>query len=174
MRPIPLPSQRPTYTTQPQTKLAIPIPSKSHTSKAKLPNTRTNPTQHTYHTHHTHQQQWTKPRNSSRCRASSSRTAASSSPGAASVRLKYPLFFPTHREREGVREFEFLLTCVLSATADKREFLRISQAVGMGFLIMGVIGYIVKLSEFFSVLCYSPVSLRQRHRALVVVARARL
>jgi protein transport protein SEC61 subunit gamma-like protein len=32
-------------------------------------------------------------------------------------------------------------------TADKREFLRISQAVGMGFLIMGVIGYIVKLSK---------------------------
>lgn len=30
--------------------------------------------------------------------------------------------------------------------ADRREFLRISQAVGMGFLIMGVIGYIVKLS----------------------------
>ena len=30
--------------------------------------------------------------------------------------------------------------------ADKREFLRISQAVGMGFLIMGVIGYVVKLS----------------------------
>ena len=58
---------------------------------------------HTPHTpHHTYQQQWTKPRNSSRCRASSSRTAASSSPGAASVRLKYPLFFPTHRERERV------------------------------------------------------------------------
>jgi hypothetical protein len=33
------------------------------------------------------------------------------------------------------------------STADKREFLRISQAVGMGFLIMGVIGYIVKLSK---------------------------
>ena len=31
-------------------------------------------------------------------------------------------------------------------TADRREFLRISQAVGMGFLIMGVIGYVVKLS----------------------------
>ena len=46
-----------------------------------------------------------------------------------------------------MREFEFLLTCVLSTTADKREFLRISQAVGMGFLIMGVIGYIVKLSK---------------------------
>ena len=35
-------------------------------------------------------------------------------------------------------------------TADKREFLRISQAVGMGFLIMGVIGYIVKLSKCLS------------------------
>lgn len=32
------------------------------------------------------------------------------------------------------------------SAADKREFLRISQAVGMGFLIMGVIGYVVKLS----------------------------
>ncbi|RMY85025.1 hypothetical protein D0864_07405 [Hortaea werneckii] len=31
--------------------------------------------------------------------------------------------------------------------SDKREFLRISQAVGMGFLIMGVIGYVVKLSR---------------------------
>jgi protein translocase SEC61 complex gamma subunit len=29
---------------------------------------------------------------------------------------------------------------------DKREFLKISQAVGVGFLVMGVIGYIVKLS----------------------------
>ena len=51
-----------------------------------------------------------------------------------------------------MREFEFLLTCVLSTTADKREFLRISQAVGMGFLIMGVIGYIVKLSKFVFVI----------------------
>ena len=147
MRPIPLPSQRPTYTTQPQTKLAIPTPSKSHTSKAKLPNTRTNPTQHTYHTHHTHQQQWTKPRNSSRCRASSSRTAASSSPGAASV--CFPLLFSSlERNPPFLLERTLnLLTCVLSTTADKREFLRISQAVGMGFLIMGVIGYIVKLSK---------------------------
>lgn len=30
--------------------------------------------------------------------------------------------------------------------ADKREFLKISQAVGVGFIVMGVIGYIVKLS----------------------------
>ena len=34
--------------------------------------------------------------------------------------------------------------------ADKREFLRISQAVGLGFLIMGVIGYVVKLSTVFT------------------------
>ncbi|PIG83742.1 protein translocation complex subunit SSS1 [Aspergillus arachidicola] len=30
-------------------------------------------------------------------------------------------------------------------TADKREFIKISQAVGMGFLIMGAIGYFIKL-----------------------------
>ncbi|EEH41902.2 hypothetical protein PAAG_03822 [Paracoccidioides lutzii Pb01] len=30
---------------------------------------------------------------------------------------------------------------------DKREFLKISQAVGFGFLIMGAIGYFIKLSE---------------------------
>ncbi|PUU75435.1 hypothetical protein B9Z19DRAFT_1195500 [Tuber borchii] len=28
---------------------------------------------------------------------------------------------------------------------DKREFIKISQAVGIGFVIMGVIGFIVKL-----------------------------
>ena len=32
---------------------------------------------------------------------------------------------------------------------DQREFLKISQAVGVGFVIMGVIGYIVKLSMSF-------------------------
>ncbi|KAK3046282.1 hypothetical protein LTR09_012231 [Extremus antarcticus] len=37
---------------------------------------------------------------------------------------------------------QFLTRC---SKPDRREFLRISQAVGMGFLIMGVIGYIVKL-----------------------------
>lgn len=36
--------------------------------------------------------------------------------------------------------------------ADKREFLKISQAVGFGFLIMGAIGYFIKLSEFASLL----------------------
>ncbi|KAF2757502.1 protein translocase SEC6 [Pseudovirgaria hyperparasitica] len=37
---------------------------------------------------------------------------------------------------------QFLNRCT---KPDKREFLKISQAVGVGFLIMGVIGYIVKL-----------------------------
>ncbi|KAF3390475.1 hypothetical protein F1880_009160 [Penicillium rolfsii] len=31
---------------------------------------------------------------------------------------------------------------------DKREFIKISQAVGMGFLVMGAIGYFVKLSKY--------------------------
>ncbi|RMZ20279.1 hypothetical protein D0859_15719 [Hortaea werneckii] len=39
---------------------------------------------------------------------------------------------------------QFITRC---SKPDKREFLRISQAVGMGFLIMGVIGYVVKLSR---------------------------
>ncbi len=29
--------------------------------------------------------------------------------------------------------------------ADKREFIKISQAVGIGFVVMGAIGYFVKL-----------------------------
>ncbi|KAL8826946.1 MAG: hypothetical protein Q9191_003483 [Dirinaria sp. TL-2023a] len=28
---------------------------------------------------------------------------------------------------------------------DKREFIKISQAVGVGFVVMGAIGYVVKL-----------------------------
>ncbi|KAK0334541.1 hypothetical protein LTR91_006321 [Friedmanniomyces endolithicus] len=39
---------------------------------------------------------------------------------------------------------QFITRC---SKPDRREFLRIGQAVGMGFLIMGVIGYVVKLSE---------------------------
>ncbi|RMX75771.1 hypothetical protein D0868_16811 [Hortaea werneckii] len=46
---------------------------------------------------------------------------------------------------------QFITRCskrqyIATNASDKREFLRISQAVGMGFLIMGVIGYVVKLS----------------------------
>lgn len=37
---------------------------------------------------------------------------------------------------------QFLNRCT---KPDKREFLKISQAVGVGFLVMGVIGYVVKL-----------------------------
>jgi hypothetical protein len=34
--------------------------------------------------------------------------------------------------------------------ADRREFIKISQAVGVGFLVMGAVGYLVKLSELLS------------------------
>ncbi|CAD0099549.1 unnamed protein product [Aureobasidium mustum] len=34
-----------------------------------------------------------------------------------------------------------------------REFLKISQAVGVGFLVMGVIGYVVKLSTLPAASC---------------------
>ena len=41
-----------------------------------------------------------------------------------------------------------------SYVADKREFIKISQAVGVGFVVMGAIGYVVKLSEY--ALRYTP------------------
>jgi protein transport protein SEC61 subunit gamma-like protein len=34
--------------------------------------------------------------------------------------------------------------------ADRREFLKISQAVGVGFVVMGAIGYVVKLSTYIN------------------------
>jgi len=37
---------------------------------------------------------------------------------------------------------QFLNRCT---KPDKREFIKISQAVGVGFIVMGAIGYIVKL-----------------------------
>ncbi|KAF2143658.1 uncharacterized protein K452DRAFT_224081 [Aplosporella prunicola CBS 121167] len=37
---------------------------------------------------------------------------------------------------------QFLNRCT---KPDKREFIKISQAVGVGFVVMGAIGYIVKL-----------------------------
>lgn len=39
---------------------------------------------------------------------------------------------------------------ILLSLADKREFIKISQAVGIGFVIMGVIGFVVKLSTVTS------------------------
>lgn len=41
-----------------------------------------------------------------------------------------------------------------SQKPDRKEFIKVSQAVGMGFLIMGVVGYTVKLSTFF-LCCFS-------------------
>ena len=35
---------------------------------------------------------------------------------------------------------------MLRHLADRREFIKISQAVGVGFVVMGTIGYFVKLS----------------------------
>lgn len=39
-----------------------------------------------------------------------------------------------------------LITCAL--TADQKEFTKICQAVGTGFVVMGVVGYVVKLSTY--------------------------
>jgi hypothetical protein len=46
-----------------------------------------------------------------------------------------------------------LYTDLFFLLADRREFMKISQAVGMGFLIMGAIGYFIKLSESSSQIC---------------------
>jgi preprotein translocase subunit Sss1 len=66
-------------------------------------------------------------------------------------------------------------TDTVTITADKREFLRISQAVGMGFLIMGVIGYIVKLSEYHPPLsmhaCLSLLASETESRILLLALR---
>ncbi|KAL2065396.1 hypothetical protein VTL71DRAFT_3066 [Oculimacula yallundae] len=45
--------------------------------------------------------------------------------------------------RDFVRDgTQFLNRCT---KPDKHEFLKISQAVGVGFLVMGAVGYLVKL-----------------------------
>ncbi len=40
---------------------------------------------------------------------------------------------------------EFIADVFVPFAADQKEFLRLCQAVGMGFLIMGAGGYVVKL-----------------------------
>ncbi|KAM0804953.1 hypothetical protein BDR22DRAFT_798989 [Usnea florida] len=40
---------------------------------------------------------------------------------------------------------QFMNRCARGCVADKREFLKISQAVGVGFVVMGALGYVVKL-----------------------------
>ncbi|KAF4510615.1 hypothetical protein G6O67_002491 [Ophiocordyceps sinensis] len=45
--------------------------------------------------------------------------------------------------REFVREgFQFIHKC---QKPDKKEFLKITQAIALGFLTMGTVGYVVKL-----------------------------
>ena len=47
--------------------------------------------------------------------------------------------------------------------ADRREFIKISQAVGVGFLVMGAVGYLVKLSESLIGVGVSCLLLMQKH-----------
>lgn len=54
-------------------------------------------------------------------------------------------------------------TQIDTTAADTREFRQISQAVGVGFLVMGVIGYIVKLSECCDLLPVKPVLILKVH-----------
>jgi len=45
--------------------------------------------------------------------------------------------------REFIKEgTQFINRCT---KPDRREFIKISQAVGVGFLVMGAVGYLVKL-----------------------------
>ena len=53
---------------------------------------------------------------------------------------------PLGRDRFPWQNNEYMLTWHYPS-ADQKEFIKICQAVGMGFLIMGAVGYIVKLSE---------------------------
>ncbi|KAL8975213.1 MAG: hypothetical protein Q9197_000564 [Variospora fuerteventurae] len=62
--------------------------------------------------------------------------------------------------REFLREgTQFMNRC---AKPDKREFIKISQAVGIGFVVMGAIGYVVKLSGTYSGQQYFGIGKNQR------------
>jgi preprotein translocase subunit Sss1 len=84
-----------------------------------------------------------------------------------SIQIEHPLISFTLAKREPLPPGAFEVSCLLRSScdhfhtlllpklhadislslADKREFIKISQAVGFGFLIMGAIGYVIKLSE---------------------------
>ncbi|OLN86088.1 putative protein transport protein Sec61 subunit gamma [Colletotrichum chlorophyti] len=53
--------------------------------------------------------------------------------------VKEILEVPSEFAQEGI---QFMRRCT---KPDKTEFLKLCQAVGVGFLIMGAVGYIVKL-----------------------------
>lgn len=74
-----------------------------------------------------------------------------------------------------LKSLEFALMFLHSSnyaiyTADRREFMKISQAVGMGFLIMGAIGYIIKLSECICAVCTSSrLELEPRQKSQILI-----
>jgi len=84
--------------------------------------------------------------------ATSCATARNSCTAAQNVRLHRPV--PSHpiaRRGASSSSHNAPCTCIVMADcalwlADKREFIKISQAVGVGFVVMGAIGYFVKLS----------------------------
>ncbi|PBP17523.1 protein secE/sec61-gamma protein [Diplocarpon rosae] len=58
-----------------------------------------------------------------------------------SDQIQEVLDIPRDFVREGT---QFINKCT---KPDRREFIKISQAVGVGFLVMGAVGYLVKLSQ---------------------------
>ncbi|KAF3397600.1 hypothetical protein DPV78_008072 [Talaromyces pinophilus] len=73
--------------------------------------------------------------------------ACNSSIAAPSVSLLRPPPYPTYNiqlQLDSPLDI-FWIDGLTTSAADKREFLKISQAVGVGFVIMGAIGYFVKL-----------------------------
>ncbi|KAK2629701.1 hypothetical protein QTJ16_000521 [Diplocarpon rosae] len=56
-----------------------------------------------------------------------------------SDQIQEVLDIPRDFVREGT---QFINKCT---KPDRREFIKISQAVGVGFLVMGAVGYLVKL-----------------------------
>jgi hypothetical protein len=91
-----------------------------------------------FFTHHVNSSQWPiKSRRFLTFPASSSRTACSSSTAARSVRDASLL--PLGRVYANAACF-----CL----ADQKEFLKLCQAVGIGFGVMGAVGFVVKLSAF--------------------------
>jgi protein transport protein SEC61 subunit gamma-like protein len=57
------------------------------------------------------------------------------------------LFLNKCTKRKDILFTSHLVHMLTQFTADRREFLQISKAVGVGFLIMGTVGFLVKLSE---------------------------
>ena len=60
--------------------------------------------------------------------------------------------------------------------ADKREFVQISRAVGVGFIVMGALGYIIKLStsHHFTQLVHAREAERRDHDQHENLSQARM